>query len=103
MKAHEIATLAASLVGGDRERTHGTKMDNFHRIAVMWNAWLAIRREPDAPLDARDVGHMMSLLKKARTQSGSFNIDDHVDDCGYACCTAEIAAQVEGANHQTDG
>jgi len=91
-RATDIAGRAADLVGGDRDRQHGQKADNFNRIATMWNAWLSIRREPDAPLTGHDVGQMMSLMKKARTQSGDLNIDDYVDDCGYAACAGEIAA-----------
>ena len=33
----------------------------------------------------------MSLLKIARTQAGSFNLDDHVDTAGYAAISGEIA------------
>lgn len=90
MKAHEIAVMAASLVGGDRDTQHGEKLDNFSRIAVMWQAWLAIRRDPAAPLDAHDVGIFMVLMKAARTQSGAFNPDDAIDMCGYAACAGEV-------------
>ena len=31
------------------------------------------------------------LLKIARTQAGSHNIDDYVDACGYAAIAGEIA------------
>lgn len=86
-----IASRAAELVGGDRDRQHGQKSDNFMRIATMWGAYLGIRRDRDAPLNAVDVGHMMSLLKTARTQSGAFNPDDYVDGVGYLACAGEIA------------
>ena len=33
----------------------------------------------------------MVLLKIARTQAGSHNIDDYVDACGYAAIAGEIA------------
>lgn len=90
MRATEICTKAAELVGGDRDRQHGAKLDNFERIAIMWNAWMSVRRDLAAPLDAHDVAQMMSLLKKARTQSGEFNIDDYVDDVGYTSCAGEV-------------
>ena len=64
---------------------------DFERIAKAWNAWLAIRRDPAAPLDAHDVGIMMVFMKAARTQSGSLNPDDYVDMCGYAACAGEVA------------
>lgn len=90
-RAVDIAGKAASLVGGDRDRQHGAKHDNFCRIAGVWNAWLSIRKESSAPLDAHDVGCMMALMKLARTQSGALNIDDYVDACGYAACAGEVA------------
>lgn len=92
-RATDIAAKASDLVGGDRDRQHGAKRDNFERIAKAWNAWLAIRKEPAAPLDAHDVGVMMVFMKMARTQSGSLNIDDYVDAAGYAACAGEVAQQ----------
>lgn len=89
--AANIATKAAELVGGDRDRQHGAKEDNFRRIADVWNAYLGIRRT-DGPLSAVDVGHMMALMKIARTQSGALNVDDYVDGAGYLACAGEIAA-----------
>ena len=55
MNAVEIATKAAELVGGDRDRQHGSKAKNFSNIAVLWNVWMQIRKLPAAPLDAHDV------------------------------------------------
>ncbi len=91
MKAHEIAAKAAELVAGDRDRQHGQKKDNFDRIAKLWEAYLSIRRDWSKPLGPIDVGHMMVLMKIARTQSGAVNPDDYVDAAGYAACAGEIA------------
>ncbi|WP_159585900.1 DUF6378 domain-containing protein [Chelativorans xinjiangense] len=93
MRATDIASRAAELVGGDRDRQHGAKRDNFDRIATMWNAWLHTRKEPGADLSAHDVGIMMVLMKVARTQSGDLNLDDYVDMAGYASCAGEVAQQ----------
>lgn len=90
-KAHEIATRAAELVGGDRDRQHGKKRQNFENIAAVWNVYLQIRKEPAAPLDGADVGHLMALMKIARTQSGALNVDDYVDGAGYLACAGEVA------------
>ena len=90
-RATDIASKAADLVGGDRDRQHGAKADNFGRIAAVWNAWLSIRKEQGSPLDAHDVGCMMAMMKLARTQSGAHNEDDYVDSCGYSACAGEIA------------
>jgi len=91
MKAHEVAARAAELVGGDREQQHGSKSKNFGNIAALWNAYLSVRRQPEQPLDAVDIGHMMALMKIARTQSGGFNLDDYIDGAGYLACTGEVA------------
>ncbi len=90
MRAIHILGRATELVGGDRANTHGDMKDNFSNIATLWNAWLTIRRDPAAPLDAHDVAQMLPLLKKARTQSGRFNWDDYVDDVGYAGCAGQV-------------
>lgn len=90
--ASDICAHAGKLVGGARAETHGiSKEHNFRNIAQMWNAYIAIRRAPGEPLSAEDVGHMMGLMKVARTQFGAFNPDDYVDAVGYAACTGEIA------------
>jgi hypothetical protein len=44
------------------------------------------------PLNARDVGVMMSDLKFSRMLTGKQNPDDGVDAVGYAACTAELDA-----------
>jgi hypothetical protein len=94
-RATDILSTAAKLVGGDRERTHGDKVTNFQSIAALWNAYLLARILNNRPptLSAEDVAHMMSLMKKARTLSGSYNPDDYVDDAGYAGCAGEIASR----------
>ena len=96
MNAQDTLKKAAELVGGDRARQHGDKLDNMTRIATLWNAWLVIRRNPASELTAFDVAQMMALMKKARTQSGSYNPDDLIDDAGYTGVAAEIASHIEG-------
>lgn len=93
MKASDIAKKAAELVSGDRDRQHGDKTKNFDNIAKLWNAYLEVAgKRTGRPLDARDVGNMMALLKVARQFSGEFNADDFIDAVGYVCCAGEIAA-----------
>ena len=91
ISATAILTQSSNLIGGDRDRQHGAKEDNFARIATVWNAWLAVRKSQDAPLDAHDVGCMMAMMKLARTQSGALNVDDYIDAAGYAACAGEVA------------
>lgn len=93
MKAAMIALEASTLIAGDRHDAHGEIEASFKATACLWQAWLSVRRDPRSPLSASDVAHMLSLLKKVRSQHGEQNDDDHVDDCGYAA----IAGQLEGA------
>lgn len=93
MKASDICAKAGSLVSGDREASHGPKLKNHENIAALWNAYLAIRRDPVAPLSALDAAQMMALLKIARTQLGATNPDDYVDLAGYAGVAGEIATE----------
>lgn len=93
MKAHDIATAAAALVHGDRERTHGPKFDNHQKIAELWNAYLRIRKPGE--LEALDVALMMALLKIARSQLGAYNADDFLDLVGYGAVAGEIAGIID--------
>lgn len=94
MKAPDILTTAAKLVGGDRERSHGGKATNFASIAAVWNGYLLARgtNGKSYMLSGEDVANMMELMKIARRLSGSFNIDDYIDGAGYAACAGEIGA-----------
>ncbi len=93
MNATDIATKAAELIGGDRAEQHGDKFKTFANIASLWNAYLSIRPNPEAPISAADVGWMMADLKKARAQGGLFNVDDFIDAVGYVACAGEIATR----------
>ena len=97
MNAAEIATKAASLVSGEREQTHGTKVENFDNIAHLWNAWLYVRfgRGINVWLGGHDVAKLMALLKIARMESGTFNADDFVDCAGYAAIAGELSQPTE--------
>jgi len=93
MKAKEIATQAAVLVSGDRNRSHGDPAANHQAIAEVWNGIIrAAGKAGAAPLDAHDVANLMEGLKIARRYTGAFNIDDYVDGAGYAAVAGEIAA-----------
>ena len=93
MKADEILTCAADLVGGQRNEQHGEKTKNHENIAALWNAYLGIRHEPGSPLSALDVAQMMVLLKLARTQLGKHNTDNWIDMAGYSGVAGEIAVK----------
>jgi hypothetical protein len=90
MKAYAICEMARALLKDDREQQHGDKKRNHDNIAALWNAYLKIRRDPAAPLDAGDCATMMALLKIARMELGGYNEDDAIDACGYLAIRGEL-------------
>lgn len=92
MKANEILTRAANLVAGDRERTHGDKVENFRNTAALFSAYLGIDITPV------QAAMLVALLKIARTKAGAHNLDDYVDLAGYAGVAGEIAERLEANN-----
>lgn len=97
--AHEIATTAANLVGGDRAKSHGDKTVNHQKIADVWNGILsAAGKAPVEPLNAHDVANLMEGLKIARRYCGAFNLDDYIDGAGYAAVAGDIRAKQEAVD-----
>lgn len=92
MQADKILTDAAAIVAGARNTTHGEKERSFGVIANLWNAYLQGRRDPAAPISARDVVQCMVLLKIARTVQGQPVTDHFLDAAGYSAIAGEIAA-----------
>ena len=91
MTAHGILTLAAKLVSGERQATYGDMAVLHDKIAVMWAAWLQIRRDPNAPLNAEDIAHMDTLKKMARTQCGEGTPDNYTDAAAYQGIAGELS------------
>ena len=75
---------AIELVGGDRQKDYGDKVDNHNNIAKLWSAYL------DIPVTAHDVAILMSLLKVARTKLGAVSKDTYVDMSAYSAIAGEI-------------
>lgn len=95
MRAHDIAAKAAELVGGDRAKTHGSKLENHANIARLWTAYGRNAGWLTGDLSPLDVANLMELLKVARRQAGAHNPDDYVDGAGYAAVAGEIADTLE--------
>ncbi len=53
----ELLSKAIEIVGGDRQKEYGDKVDNHNNIAKLWSAYL------DVKIEAHDVSVMMILLK----------------------------------------
>ena len=77
MKAHD-------LVGGDREKNYGDKVENHTNIAKLWSVY------KDIEITAHDVAIMMTLLKIARTKVGIVSDDTYVDMAAYGAIAGEI-------------
>ena len=90
MNADGFCQQASFLLHKDRAATHGPIVRSLSNIAALWNAYLAIRREPSAPLGPTDIAHMMALLKLARTQNGAVNSDNWVDLVAYAAAAGAL-------------
>ncbi len=82
---------AAKAAVEQRNKRYGEPEDNFTRIAMLWNAYLACRRFPTVPLTATDIAIMSGLFKVARLANDPTHQDSWVDLAGYAACGAECA------------
>jgi hypothetical protein len=85
MKASTVLATAATLVDGDRRSTHGDPKTSFNRIAAMWSAYTGVT------ISAKDVAHMMALMKMTRTMYGEHNDDDFIDEVGYIALASEVS------------
>ena len=96
MKAHDILQLAAKLVSGERAVTYGDMAILHDKIAILWEAWLKVRRDPNAPLTPEDIAHLDCLKKMARTQAGKGTPDSYTDAAAYAAMAGELSERSGG-------
>lgn len=94
--ARKRACLTAAIEAccGDRALNYGKPEDNFQRIAMLWNTWLAIRADKRlgtmVEITSFDVATMNILLKIARLANTPSHADSWIDIAGYAACGADI-------------
>ena len=86
-----ILDEASRLTSGDRQRDYDHPLPNHTRIATMWNAYLACRKEPRGDVSPEDVAAMMIMLKIARDVYTPKR-DNMTDVCGYARCIERMRA-----------
>ena len=79
---------AKKIICDGRDKEYGSPEDSFKKIAEYWNVYLGDILS--APIEASDVGIMMSLFKIARINTGIYKEDSFVDLIGYAACAGEI-------------
>ena len=84
MITKEILSEATRLVGTDRQKDYGDKVESHNNIAKLWSAYL------DVKIEAHDVAIMMALLKVARTKLGAVSKDTYIDMSAYSAIAGEI-------------
>ena len=89
MITKEILSEATRLVGTDRQKDYGDKVENHDNIARLWSAYLGIK------IEAHDVALMMVLLKMARTKLGEVSKDTYIDMSAYSAIAGEIKFKEE--------
>ena len=82
--AKKLLMRAHVLIGGDREKDYGDKVENHTNIAKLWSSYL------DTKIKAHDVAIMMVLLKIARTKVGVVSEDTYTDMSAYGAIAGEI-------------
>lgn len=80
---------AIQITGGERQRDYGHAKLIHERIALMWNSYLSVRKNPSSPISGSDVSNMMILLKQVRNAQTPKR-DNWVDIAGYSRCGAKI-------------
>ena len=83
LKTKTLLTTAIELVGGDRQKDYGDKVDNHNNIAELWSAYKDVKITP------HDVAIMMCLLKIARTKLGEVSPDTYIDASAYMAIAGE--------------
>ena len=83
---------AANNAVKSRGENYGSPLENFSRIARLWNGYM-----DDRPIrfDEQDVGIMMMLLKISRLMESPTHEDSWVDIAGYSAITAEAMTERE--------
>ena len=60
----QLLNKAIEIVGGDRQKEYGDKVENHDNIAKLWSAYL------DVKIEAHDVSVMMILLNVVHPPAG---------------------------------
>ena len=88
---------ANELIGGDRQRDYGNKLQNFSQIAMLWQGTLATKLQPDAAITPEDVALCMIQVKIARLAKSPDHEDSLLDVAGYAGCMSLLQKErIEG-------
>lgn len=75
-----VNSEADALINGDRQAEYGSPLDNFTRVAHLWQEVF------NAPVTPEQVALCLLLLKVSRFINTPTHRDSVVDMCGYAGC-----------------
>ena len=89
-----ILDEAAEITAIDRRKAYGHPLDNFCRIATVWEMVLKAKLQDGALITAQDVAKCMIGLKLAR-EAFSHRRDNLVDIAGYARTLAIVEGDEE--------
>ena len=89
VKSTRVQTLetAIKLTAGDRNKAYGPPHDNLSDCALLWDAYLAIRK--GAQIDAEAVAWMNVLQKIARSVQPGYHPDNYTDAAAYSAIAGE--------------
>ena len=88
-KQESICEEAFRIQGGDRQQDYGNPATNLLEIGASWEWYLKTSCNADVSISARDVAHMMVLMKIARNIHKPKR-DNWVDIAGYAQCGGKV-------------
>ena len=88
-KPTRVQTLetAINLTAGDRNKAYGPPHGNLSDCALLWDAYLAIRK--GAQIDAEAVAWMNVLQKIARSAQPGYHPDNYTDAAAYSAIAGE--------------
>lgn len=78
-----VLEAAGKIVRGERNTVYGEPEDNFHRIALFWQAYFENTGRSGARVNATDVSALMRLMKEARLCNTPDHLDSFIDLIGY--------------------
>lgn len=97
--AKRIIIDAGNAVLKERPGVHGSAENSFGMIAEMWTVYLrhVFEVRSNNEVTAFDVANMMTQLKQVRSIYGdSQNMDNYVDQVGYASLAGMIIKEEQG-------
>jgi Domain of unknown function (DUF6378) len=74
-----VLETAETLIYGDRAESYGSPLDQYTKVAALWNAYLGV-----TIIRPEDAVNMMILLKVQRNGREGYHEDSVVDIAGYA-------------------